>query len=246
MAGADPGSQNLPPALDAIARSNHYAAVQALIGVGSTTFTIEGPVTVDGDGNVTLLHLGTVYELTGQLFDLRTGVEIRASGRTTGASALSVADEIFLCSAYTILAHPPEPACVDVDDDNLCDEWEYFYFGDLSHAGHEDGDGDGWSNLSEMQGVGNPLLSNVVPAYAVTYVQPFFTGIVAPDTSLHFTFEGHAGYIYQLQYSDDLVDTNLWADVPGETLVGSNATQSFDIPQPAAVTSRFYRIMITN
>jgi len=247
MAGEDPGTQNLPPELDATARVNHYNAVQALIGVDSVTFSISGTVVVDADGNITLDWFGTVYELTGQLFDLRTGVQIQATGRTAGASALDGADHVFLCSSYTILAHPPAPPCVDTDNDNLCDELEYFYFGDLSHAGHEDYDGDGYSNLSEFDGVGNPILSNVVSIYDVAYVQPEFVDVETTNaSSLQLSFEGYAGYVYQLQDSADIRDTNLWSDVPGETLIGANATQAFEVVTPPGPTSLIYRIRISN
>lgn len=53
-----------------------------------------------------------------------------------------------------------EPPTEDSDGDGLADEWEEYFFGDLSQEGTDDSDGDGVSNLREFQQGINPTSSD--------------------------------------------------------------------------------------
>jgi hypothetical protein len=49
-----------------------------------------------------------------------------------------------------------EPSDEDSDGDGMSDEWETFYFGDLSRNGMDDGDGDGLTDIEEYQAQTDP------------------------------------------------------------------------------------------
>lgn len=61
---------------------------------------------------------------------------------------------------HTSIAMEEIPISDDVDGDDLPDNWETNYFGDLSHNGTTDDDGDGYTNLVEYQRGTNPTDPN--------------------------------------------------------------------------------------
>lgn len=62
------------------------------------------------------------------------------------------------------------PISNDVDGDSLPDNWEINYFGDLSHKGEEDDDGDGYTNLLEYQMGTDPTDPNSYPSKATPWI----------------------------------------------------------------------------
>lgn len=63
-----------------------------------------------------------------------------------------------LLNAFDIALAPLEGD--DSDADGMADRWETFYFGDLSHVGTEDTDGDGLDDLGEYENRGNPTVED--------------------------------------------------------------------------------------
>jgi hypothetical protein len=62
------------------------------------------------------------------------------------------------------------PISDDVDSDGLPDNWETNYFGDLSHDGTADADGDGYTNLVEYQRGTDPTNPNSYPSMAMPWI----------------------------------------------------------------------------
>ena len=58
----------------------------------------------------------------------------------------------------------------DVDDDGLPDNWEINYFGDLSHKGTTDDDGDGYANLVEYKRGTDPTDPNSYPSKSMPWI----------------------------------------------------------------------------
>ena len=58
----------------------------------------------------------------------------------------------------------------DSDNDSLPDNWEINYFGDLSHNGTMDDDGDGYTNLLEYRRGTDPTDPNSYPSKAMPWI----------------------------------------------------------------------------
>ncbi len=59
----------------------------------------------------------------------------------------------------------------DVDGDGLPDNWETNYFGDLSHKGTTDDDGDGYANIVEYKRGTDPTDPNSYPSKSMPWIQ---------------------------------------------------------------------------
>jgi hypothetical protein len=57
-----------------------------------------------------------------------------------------------------------------VDGDGLPDNWETNYFGDLSHKGTTDADGDGYTNIVEYQRGTDPIDPNSYPSKPMPWI----------------------------------------------------------------------------
>ncbi|MDM8559102.1 DUF4215 domain-containing protein [Candidatus Parabeggiatoa sp. HSG14] len=63
-------------------------------------------------------------------------------------------DKVLYSGFYALMG--TQPPTEDTDNDGLPDEWETYFFGDLTQDGNADSDGDGVSNLLEFQENLNP------------------------------------------------------------------------------------------
>jgi hypothetical protein len=119
-------------------------------------------------------------------------------------------------------------AIKDSDFDNMDDVWETNYFGNLSHNGSGDSDGDGASDMFEFQNLSNPTNQNSL-----------FRASLAVGPSL--TWPAMPWRTYRAQYRDELT-LGGWQDLNSSlTMVGTNGFATDPFP---AADHRFYRILL--
>ena len=122
----------------------------------------------------------------------------------------------------------------DTDHDGMDDAWERQNFGDLSHDGTKDSDGDGLTDYQEYLAGTNP--NDPLSAFHATRVE---TSVQGPKI----TWAAIAGRHYGVQYKDDLAAAT-WSDLPGEiTFAGTEA--SLIDTQISPNNRRYYRVIVT-
>ena len=123
---------------------------------------------------------------------------------------------------------------VDSDGDGMDDAWETAMFGDLSHDGTGDTDGDGVSDLVEYKTGTNPMdaASRLSAAAAV----------LPGSDQAAITWEAVPGRSYHLEYKNDLSEAT-WRVVPAGVMV--NGSKAICVDNTVAVSSqRFYRVTL--
>jgi hypothetical protein len=123
---------------------------------------------------------------------------------------------------------------VDTDNDGIDDNWEMQYFGDLSHDGTGDSDGDGQSDLQEYLAGTNPTDPNSV--FRGNLLAP------SPNGAVVVTWKAQLGLSYRMQYKNRLEDPT-WLDLPSPAIV-SGSTGSATDATAAGFQQRFYRVSI--
>ena len=118
----------------------------------------------------------------------------------------------------------------DSDADGLPDYWELAYFGDLSHNGQSDSDGDGQTDFAEFKNGTNPLDARSVLGWA---------GISLSGTDLTLAWRAVPGRSYRLQYKNSLTDP-VWLDLPGNVRASGVAAST---TAPMQGPQRFYRVV---
>ena len=94
------------------------------------------------------------------------------------------------------------PASYDTDDDGMADEWEMNTFGDLSHTGSEDSDGNGYTDIEEfINGVDSQSTSGIV-ANAGNDVS------ICEGESTTLTASGGATYLWNTGATTASIDVN--------------------------------------
>ncbi len=125
----------------------------------------------------------------------------------------------------------------DTDCDDLPDAWERNAFGDLSHAGSADDDGDGSSNLAEYVAGTNP--NSIASHFRLDLSQATisFPTVKAEGAG----YEGSSRH-YRLETCPDLVASN-WSAVPGyEDIIGTNQVVTYTISTVSP--QQFYRARV--
>lgn len=142
----------------------------------------------------------------------------------------------------SVLGEPPTleiegtvVTAADTEPDGLPDDWENFYFGNLSQGANDDPDGDGASNLAEY-------LAGTNPNEAASVLRIVSIEAAPGVTSLRFQFA--ASRRYTLEYSGDLQRWSAVTDpaltyyaTPGVAEWKDNGAQTGGLGP-----TRFYRI----
>jgi Tol biopolymer transport system component len=122
----------------------------------------------------------------------------------------------------------------DTDRDDLDDDWEVAYFGNLSRDGSGDFDGDGQSDRQEFISGTDPANSeSVLRVYRLTSVQGGSVTIFWHAVPLR---------TYLVQYKDDLAAE--WSTLRGQVTATSTTAIRVDTTV-AASKVRFYRVLLT-
>jgi Tol biopolymer transport system component len=130
----------------------------------------------------------------------------------------------------------PLPDSADTDHDGLPDDWELYYFGNLTHEGTTDSDGDGASDWAEFVAGTNPVQQNSV----------LHLNVLAPSPSKGpmLTWPASALRTYQVQYKKSLADP-MWAELPGAIFGSGPGRLSLEDTNALAGQQRFYRVQAT-
>lgn len=125
---------------------------------------------------------------------------------------------------------PSDPS--DTDQDGLPDDWERTYFGDLSHDGTLDSDGDGLTDLQEYLAGTNP----VNPEDTLR-----FTSVSSNDSGYELTFNTVAGRTYSILFKDAFDDAT-WIKLTDVTSPNGGAWTVTDTTVSTS-RARFYRLV---
>ena len=123
----------------------------------------------------------------------------------------------------------------DEDSDTIPNDWENEHFGGGTNAvAGADNDGDNMTNLEEYIADTNPTNSASVFQVDLTVVNP---------SQVDLEFNSSSARMYTLQFTTNLLDSNAWSDVAGQTdVMGNGGSQS--LPDPASDPDRYYRLEV--
>jgi alpha-tubulin suppressor-like RCC1 family protein len=81
------------------------------------------------------------------------------------------------------------PSATDTDGDGMIDSWEMQYFGNLSHSGSGDSDGDGLTDMQEFSLGSNPMQANPdgdqFTDIADLYPNDYYNGVAPPTVAFN-------------------------------------------------------------
>lgn len=126
------------------------------------------------------------------------------------------------------------PECLsDSDKDGMDDAWELAQFGNLSHDGGQDSDGDGLTDLQEFLTGTDPLKADSV----------FALYLVARDADgkTRLRWPALAGKTYRIEYKTDLNDP-AWIPLPQE--VQAQTSEGAFTDDTGGGERRFYRVFL--
>ncbi|MBI2928384.1 MAG: PD40 domain-containing protein [Verrucomicrobia bacterium] len=121
----------------------------------------------------------------------------------------------------------------DSDGDQLMDDWEAFYFGDLTRETHGDADGDGLDNRAEFLAGSNP--ASAASVFTASLLR-------APDGSRLISWRPLGGRRSEVQFKNALNDPQ-WLPVTGSFGMIGEASGFMDSTAGQA-GGRFYRVVI--
>jgi hypothetical protein len=119
----------------------------------------------------------------------------------------------------------------DSDHDGLDDDWEMTYFGDLSHDGTADSDGDGLTDLQEFLAGTNPINNDSVLRCLA---------VVTSAGGATIYWSAVLGHSYRIEYKNSIDDAN-WTTLVSSTSPSTPNASVFD-PDASLSTQRFYRV----
>jgi hypothetical protein len=122
----------------------------------------------------------------------------------------------------------------DSDNDQLPDEWELTFFGNLEQDGTADNDGDGLLDLGEFR-------SGTSPAESGSVLQAISVTNVATGTAT-IRWQSVVGRRYQVQYKDS-VDALEWETLPTVVTASSSVAATTDGAENTK-NRRFYRVIM--
>lgn len=121
-------------------------------------------------------------------------------------------------------------SATDSDGDTLPDEWERFYFGDLSATASGDPDEDGASNAAEFAAGTDPKVS----------AQVFKLASVGTPEAPVLTFPLAANRTYRIEASGDL---SAWTTASGRLTYPSKGMAAWIGDAQTSANARFYRVV---
>ena len=122
---------------------------------------------------------------------------------------------------------------VDTDGDQMDDQWERDWFGNLARTGADDYDGDGESDRDEFLAATDPRDPGSV--FKVTNISRTMAGV------LTLRWNSVPGRRYRVQSKDTLSEVN-WSDVTNAIVMATSTNSTWSSTQPLA--QRFYRLKV--
>jgi hypothetical protein len=120
----------------------------------------------------------------------------------------------------------------DSDHDGMDDDWEMTYFGNLSHDGTADTDGDGLTDYQEFLAGTNPIdNASVLRCLAVS--------TSAGGATIYWS--AVPGHNYRVEFKNNVDDAN-WTTLVSSTMASTQTASVLD-PDASLVTQRFYRVI---
>lgn len=121
----------------------------------------------------------------------------------------------------------------DTDADGLPDDWERFYFGDLTHSGADDPDGDGATNEMELAAGTHPNSSDSVLRIVAQQGE---------DNTVVLRFPFAASRVYRVEIGESLT---VWQTATGRFTYPEIGIAEWrgSAPLPDSVTPAFFRVV---
>ena len=160
---------------------------------------------------------GTSHRIS-SFFDIFT--ELSADGGQNWMPAITPPVEMVLHDA-------------DSDNDGLADDWEYAFFGNLTHGPNEDADGDGDTNLEEY-------LAGTDPTDPGSVLRP---SIVKVAGELRLNFRTVLGHKYRIESKIDLASPLAWFPL-GPAIEGDGTGITIVLDPVLDGPRRFYHIAV--
>jgi Tol biopolymer transport system component len=120
----------------------------------------------------------------------------------------------------------------DSDGDGMADDWETSYFGDLSHDGSADTDGDGSTDLDEFRAGTNPV--DPSSSFRLT------GAAVGQGGETVIRWKAAPGKVYRIEAKERL-DQGAWVEV-ASGLVATSVQESYSVP--SAASGQFFRVVV--
>jgi hypothetical protein len=127
-------------------------------------FTALPPSPEEITGVVTIDEFGFLLNDDGTIYRLEKLAEAFVPGTTITVEAIVDVDNCSMNPVPALVTNlvsrglAPVPPTDDFDNDDMPDDWEFFYFGDLDEDPNEDYDEDGVDNESELNNGSNPVI----------------------------------------------------------------------------------------